>query len=107
MVRKHVKQIKLLSRQLRLLDKFSMLSRIYRLKVRRTLERVRATVLPRRIIENYLASDTVMSHIIGKDRVVQISLSKALKSINYRIYRKAATPRKFAFSLILNLRSYY
>ncbi|KAM7533420.1 hypothetical protein Aperf_G00000119341 [Anoplocephala perfoliata] len=69
-----------------------MLSRLYRLKVRRTLERVRATVLPGRIIENYFASDTVISHFIGKDRAVQMSLSKALKSIPRKINRKVTTP---------------
>ncbi|VDO07009.1 unnamed protein product [Rodentolepis nana] len=94
MPRKRMMKIKVLSRQLRLLDKYSTLSRIYRHKIRRNLEKFKGAILPKSLIETYLTSDNITSQIMGRNRVLQMSLMKTLKSVPQRIYRSSSTMKK-------------
>ncbi|VDL59407.1 unnamed protein product [Hymenolepis diminuta] len=90
MARRSLKKIKILSRQFRLLDKYSTLSRIYRYKVRRNLEKFKGAILPKSLIETYLTCDDITFHIMGRNRVLQMSLMKRLKSIPQGIYKSSS-----------------
>nr|CDS26088.2 homeotic protein spalt major [Hymenolepis microstoma] len=63
-------------------------------KVRRNLEKFKGTILPKSLIETYLTSDDITSQILGRNRVLRMSLMKTLKSVPQGIYRSSSTMKK-------------
>lgn len=73
------RRLKNLSRQLKLLEKYTTLTRYYRIKVRRSVDTARKHGLFERECEKFQLTYPLLEHAMHHDRVNRIALQKVLK----------------------------